>query len=130
MDDTTTFAGVQPGKRRVLQRRWMDNDGYTSETPRGGQKTVLSLACSTMLERRLDSDCFASQAELTVREKEVLFRGKVQVVRRPPADGRPALAVKRGPAVDEAHVFLHENCFATRLTWHSTMRLLNSCMRA
>ena len=65
-----------------------------------------------------------------MREKELLFRGTRQVVRRPPKDGRPVPSVTCGPAAEKAQAFLHENCFAARLGWRSTVRLLSSCMRA
>jgi hypothetical protein len=71
----------------------MTNEGYPSATFCGEQQTVLSLACGTALERRLDSECLASPVAPMVSEKKLLLRGKVQVVRRPPKDGRPAQLV-------------------------------------
>ena len=68
----------------------MDNGEYLTAIARGEPKKRLSLACSTAGERRLDSECFASPAELTVSKKELLVLGKVQVVRWPAKRGRPA----------------------------------------
>jgi hypothetical protein len=79
----------------------MSNAGYPSATLCGEQQTIVSLASSIALERRLDSECFASTAAPTASEKELLFRGKVQVVRRPPKDGRPAQPVTGTPVAAE-----------------------------
>jgi hypothetical protein len=54
---------------------------------------VFALASGTALERRLDSECLASPVAPMASEKKLLFRGKAQVVRRPPKDGRPAQLV-------------------------------------
>jgi hypothetical protein len=92
-DATTIFAVVRPGKRGFLKRRLMCRERYTSATPRREQQMVLSLTQSAVRERRLDSERVASPVALIVREKELLLRCKVQVVRRPAKRGRPALSV-------------------------------------
>jgi hypothetical protein len=108
----------------------MSNDGYTSATTRGEQRAVFSLASSSVLERRLDSECLASPAVPTVSETELLARGKVQVVRRPPKDGRPVQTVTRGPTAEKARSQQHEACSATRFLQCGSERKLYSCKRA
>ena len=108
----------------------MSNDEYLGATPREGQQTELSLARSTAAERRLDSECFAEQAKRSGGEQELLLRCKVQVVRWPPKDGRPAQTVTGGPAVEKAREFLLEGCFVSGLAWRSTVLNLNSCLWA
>jgi hypothetical protein len=54
-----------------------------------------------MRERRLNSEAYASPASQSVSDRRVFFLGKVQVVRRPPKDGRPAQPVTDIPVAAE-----------------------------
>ena len=83
----------------------MDNSECLTAIARGEPKKRLSFAWRTAGERSLDSECFASPAELTVSKRELLFLGKVQMVRWPPKDGQPEQEV-------EVRLRLHRACKA------------------
>ena len=94
------------------------------------RKWQFALARSAMRERKLHSECFASQTKPTVSDVELLSLGEVQVVRRPPTDGRPAQIVTRGPILAKRNNCCQAIYAETTLPWHSSVWLLHSCMRA